>query len=146
MSLGHRVSPWRTGHTLLNHVHTLRFVKRARNLGFSIEETGMLLALWRDKRRPSAVVKQLATKHVRDLEAKISELRAMVRTLRHLANHCHGDGRPECPILDVLADIAGHGKPARRKNGKATKAPHDNCRCDDERVRSAPKPTARHAH
>lgn len=84
-------------------VHALRFVKRARNLGFSVEETGALLALWRDKQRASADVKALALRHVRDLEAKIAELESMARTLRHLASCCHGDDRPDCPILDDLA-------------------------------------------
>jgi Cu(I)-responsive transcriptional regulator len=91
-------------------VHVLRFVRRARNLGFSIEETAGLLALWRDKSRASADVKAMALKHVNDLEAKIAELEGMRRTLQHLASHCHGDGRPDCPILD---DIAG-AKPAPR--------------------------------
>lgn len=127
-------------------VHTLRFIKRARNLGFSVEETGALLALWRDKRRSSAAVKQLALKHVRDLEAKVSELQAMARTLRHLAEHCHGDARPECPILDDLADIEsqaahGNGHP-KRMNGKPAKAAHDNCQCDDMKDRSSRRPSA----
>lgn len=84
-------------------VHDLRFIKRARNLGFSVEATGELLALWRDRSRASADVKSFAMRHVSDLEAKISELQAMTRTLRHLASHCHGDARPDCPILDDLA-------------------------------------------
>lgn len=84
-------------------VHTLRFVRRSRHLGFSLEETRALLALWRDKSRASADVKQLAMSHVRDLEAKAAELQAMADTLRHLAEHCHGDGRPDCPILSDLA-------------------------------------------
>ena len=85
-------------------VHTLRFVKRARNLGFSIEETRALLALWRDKSRASADVKAFALRHIGELEARIGELQAMVKTLGHLAHHCHGDGRPDCPILEDLAD------------------------------------------
>lgn len=84
-------------------VHTLRFVKRSRHLGFSLQESRALLALWRDKSRASADVKQLAMRHVRDLEAKVAELQAMADTLRHLAEHCHGDGRPDCPILSDLA-------------------------------------------
>ena len=84
-------------------VHTLRFIKRARSLGFSLEETAELLALWRDKGRASADVKAFALKHVEELEAKIEELEAMVRTLKHLASSCHGDARPDCPILDDLA-------------------------------------------
>ncbi|KPF72050.1 MerR family transcriptional regulator [Bosea sp. AAP35] len=84
-------------------LHTLRFIRRARNLGFSLEESRALLALWRDKSRASADVKQLAMSHVRDLEAKAAELQGMADTLRHLAQHCHGDGRPDCPILSDLA-------------------------------------------
>lgn len=84
-------------------IHELRFVKRARTLGFSIEEARALLALWRDKGRASADVKRVALQHVRDLETKIAELQAMAGTLRHLAQTCHGDGRPECPILADLA-------------------------------------------
>jgi Cu(I)-responsive transcriptional regulator len=84
-------------------VHTLRFVRRARDLGFSLEETRELLALWRDRSRASADVKQLAMAHIRDLEAKAAELQAMADTLRHLAAHCHGDRRPDCPILSDFA-------------------------------------------
>lgn len=84
-------------------VHTLRFVRRSRNLGFSLDETRALLALWRDKGRASADVKRLAMSHVRDLEAKAAELQAMADTLRHLADHCQGDARPDCPILSDLA-------------------------------------------
>ena len=84
-------------------LHTLRFIRRARHLGFSLDETRALLALWRDKSRASADVKRLAMDHVRDLEAKAAELRVMAETLRHLAETCHGDGRPDCPILSDLA-------------------------------------------
>lgn len=84
------------------NVHTLRFVRRARSLGFSVEETGALLALWRDRSRASADVKSLALKHVAELEEKAAALQAMAATLRHLASHCHGDQRPECPILDTI--------------------------------------------
>jgi MerR family copper efflux transcriptional regulator len=83
-------------------VHTLRFVRRARSLGFSIEETGTLLALWRDRSRASADVKAMALKHVADLEEKAAALQAMAASLRHLASHCHGDKRPDCPILDEI--------------------------------------------
>jgi MerR family copper efflux transcriptional regulator len=86
-------------------VHTLRFVKRARTLGFSVEETRSLLALWRDKSRASADVKRFAEGHIRDLETRIAELQGMAETLRHLAHNCHGDHRPDCPIL---ADLATH--------------------------------------
>ncbi|MGX5733529.1 Cu(I)-responsive transcriptional regulator [Bosea thiooxidans] len=92
-------------------VHTLRFVRRARDLGFSLEETRELIALWRDRSRASADVKKLAMAHIRDLEAKAAELKAMADTLRHLAAHCHGDHRPECPILaDFAAQASTQGK------------------------------------
>jgi Cu(I)-responsive transcriptional regulator len=84
-------------------VHTLRFVRRARDLGFSMKEIVTLLGLWGNHRRTSAEVKRLALKHIAHLDAKIAELQAMRRTLHHLAEHCHGDDRPECPILDDLA-------------------------------------------
>ncbi|MCZ8043841.1 MAG: Cu(I)-responsive transcriptional regulator [Beijerinckiaceae bacterium] len=84
-------------------LHTLRFIRRARHLGFSLDETRALLALWRDKSRASSDVKRLAMDHVRDLEAKAAELQAMADTLRHLAETCQGDGRPDCPILSDLA-------------------------------------------
>ncbi len=85
-------------------VHTLRFIKRARSLGFSMETTGELLQLWRDNGRASADVKAVALEHVAELERKIAELRGMADTLRHLAGHCHGDQRPGCPILKDLSD------------------------------------------
>lgn len=90
-------------------VHTLRFVRRARDLGFSIEQMGDLIALWRDRTRASADVKRIAMKHVAELERKMLELKAMAQTLRHLADNCHGDHRPNCPILDDLGrgPIAG---------------------------------------
>ena len=84
-------------------LHTLRFIRRARHLGFSLDDTRALLALWRDKSRASADVKRLAMDHVRDLEAKAAELQAMADTLRHLAETCQGDSRPDCPILSDLA-------------------------------------------
>ena len=84
-------------------VHTLRFIQRARSLGFPLETIRTLLALWRNRRRSSAQVKELSLRHVEDMERKITEMQAMVRTLRHLAHNCHGDGRPDCPILDDLA-------------------------------------------
>jgi Cu(I)-responsive transcriptional regulator len=84
-------------------LHRLRFVKRARDLGFSMKEISGLLALWRDRRRKSAEVKKLALRHVADLERRIAELEAMRRALADLAGHCHGDDRPHCPILEDLA-------------------------------------------
>lgn len=84
-------------------VHTLRFIRRARDLGFSIKEIETLLALWRNKRRSSSEVKRIALGHVADLQRRIDELQAMQRTLAELARCCHGDHRPDCPILDDLA-------------------------------------------
>lgn len=86
-----------------NDIHTLRFIRQARRLGFSMAQTAQLLALWRDKDRASADVKRLALGHVKELEAKIAELDGMRRTLQHLAAHCHGDSRPDCPILAGMA-------------------------------------------
>ncbi len=85
-------------------VHRLRFIRRARSLGFSTRQIEWLLGLWDDRGRSSAEVKQLALAHANALQEKISELEAMQRTLRQLAERCHGDARPECPILDDLAE------------------------------------------
>lgn len=87
-------------------VHTLRFVRSARELGFSMQEIGELLDLWRDRRRPSRKVKALALEHLRALERRIAELQAMKSTLEQLAQHCHGDERPDCPILERLEGSA----------------------------------------
>ncbi|WP_354686883.1 Cu(I)-responsive transcriptional regulator [Cupriavidus necator] len=87
-------------------VHTLRFVRRARNLGFSLDEIRDLLSLWRDRSRASADVKALTLRHVADLEQRIAELAAMRDTLRDLAQHCNGDERPDCPILADFAELA----------------------------------------
>ncbi len=84
-------------------VHTLRFIRRARALGFSMDDIQELLGLWQNKSRPSASVKKIAGKHVEELNRKIAELNAMVDTLEHLTRHCHGDQRPDCPILDDLS-------------------------------------------
>lgn len=84
-------------------VHRLRFVKRARNLGFSMKQIEVLLSLWSDRSRASADVKRLANEHAAELAERIAEMQAMQRTLEDLARRCHGDGRPECPILDDLA-------------------------------------------
>jgi Cu(I)-responsive transcriptional regulator len=86
-----------------NDVRTLEFVRRARALGFSIVEIKRLLGLWRNKSRASAEVKALAAKHIRDLDAKILELGQMRDALRDLSQRCHGDRRPDCPILEGLA-------------------------------------------
>ena len=89
-----------------NDVHTLRFIKRARALGFSIDDIRELLALWQNKSRPSASVKKIAGGHMQDLKRRIAEMQSMVATLEHLTHNCHGDGRPDCPILDDLAHRA----------------------------------------
>jgi len=94
-------------------IHSLRFIRRARDLGFSLEVVGRLLALWRDRNRSSAEVKAVAARHIAELEAKAASLQAMAATLRHLASHCHGDERPDCPILDDLEQgQAGRSLPA----------------------------------
>ena len=90
-----------------NAVHTLRFIRRSRDLGFGIEEIRALLQLWRNRRRASAEVKRIALAHAADLERRIAEMQSMKRTLEQLAAHCHGDDRPDCPILDDLADAHG---------------------------------------
>jgi len=84
-------------------VHNLRFIHRARSLGFPLETIRELLALWRNRHRSSAQVKKLALSHVAGLEAKIAEMQEMAGALKHLAQHCHGDDRPDCPILEGLA-------------------------------------------
>jgi MerR family copper efflux transcriptional regulator len=89
-------------------VHRLRFVAAARALGFSVEEIRQLLALYDDRERSSSDVKQLVIHHVGEIDRKMQELSAMRRTLMHLAERCHGDERPDCPILDELSS----GKPA----------------------------------
>lgn len=86
-----------------DQIHVLRFIKRARTLGFSVDETATLLGLWQDRARASAEVKEVATTHIAALETKIAELQGMVKTLKHLAHCCNGDNRPDCPILDDLA-------------------------------------------
>lgn len=87
-------------------VHTLRFIRRARDLGFPIEEIRELLALWQDRGRASADVKTLATARIGELKRKEREIRAMRLSLENLARHCHGDQRPDCPILEEMAHVA----------------------------------------
>jgi len=86
-----------------SEVHTLRFVRRARDLGFSMAEIAQLLKLWQNRRRASADVKKIALAHVADLDRRMQEMAQMKRTLAHLAECCQGDHRPDCPILDDLA-------------------------------------------
>lgn len=99
-------------------VHSLRFIRQARRLGFLVEDIRRLLALWHDRTRASAEVKAIALDHVAELDRRIAELTDMRDTLAHLANHCHGDDRPECPIIEGLAD-AGMVSP---ESGNACKA------------------------
>jgi MerR family transcriptional regulator, copper efflux regulator len=89
-------------------IERLRFIHRARNLGFSLTRIKQLLDLWQNRQRNSGEVKRLAQTHIDELERKILELEGMRDTLRHLVNHCHGDHRPNCPILD---DLAGQTQP-----------------------------------
>ena len=84
-------------------VETLRFVQRARSLGFSVKDVGNLLALWRDQGRASADVREMALAHVREIERKVDELQSIRDVLLDLIDRCHGDHRPQCPILDRLA-------------------------------------------
>ncbi|WP_159017546.1 Cu(I)-responsive transcriptional regulator [Cognatiluteimonas profundi] len=86
-------------------LHRLRFIKRARLLGFPMKQIEVLLGLWNDRQRSSAEVKALAEAHAAELQERITEMQAMQRTLQSLARHCHGDARPECPILDDLAGM-----------------------------------------
>ena len=86
-----------------NDLHRVRFIKRGRSLGFSMKQIAELLGLWDDTSRSSADVKKLARAHADDLDARIKEMEAMKRTLELLAKRCHGDARPNCPILDDLA-------------------------------------------
>ena len=113
-SIGLIPAPSRTGSNYRTYgadeVHVLRFIKRARTLGFSVDETATLLGLWQDKSRASGEVKQIATSHIAALQTKIAELQSMVKTLSHLAHCCGGDARPDCPILDDLAN-----EPAARR-------------------------------
>ncbi|HJV86737.1 MAG TPA: Cu(I)-responsive transcriptional regulator [Noviherbaspirillum sp.] len=90
-------------------VHTLRFIKRARSLGFSLEQIKELLSLWEDPHRASADVKAIAQEHVAQLEQRIRELSEMRDTISHLAHACSGDSRPECPILQNLASVPEEG-------------------------------------
>ena len=84
-------------------IHELRFIARARGLGFTVEECRHLLALYRDKGRASADVRKAAKSHIASIHTKIEELQSMEKTLSHLITRCHGDERPDCPILEELA-------------------------------------------
>ncbi len=84
-------------------VQTLHFIRRARNLGFTVSDVEDLLSLYRDRERASADVKRIAETHIADLDRKVAGLEGMRATLIHLVEKCHGDERPDCPILDDLA-------------------------------------------
>ena len=105
-SIGLIAPPQRTEnryrHYAARDLHELGFIRRARDLGFSIDDIRHLLALWRDRSRSSAEVKSIALRHIAALEEKAAALHAMSETLKHLAANCHGDHRPDCPILDAL--------------------------------------------
>lgn len=88
-----------------SEVHTLQFIKRARDLGFSMADIADLVNLWLDRKRSSAKVKQVAQRHMEVLHERIAQLQAMERSLQHLTRCCHGDERPDCPILDDLAGL-----------------------------------------
>lgn len=88
------------------HVHKLSFLKRARNLGFAVEECRSLLSLYEDTERSSGDVKHLAQSKVEEIDQKITELKGLRDTLSHLVQACHGDDRPDCPIIDDLAGLA----------------------------------------
>ena len=111
-------------------VHTLRFIRRARDLGFSMKEIGALLGLWNNRRRASSEVKKLAARHMQALDEKIAEMQAMRNTLAHLAHHCHGDERPDCPILEDLSGAGAH-RPAA-----AAHAEHAGCAAPAARQRA----------
>ncbi|WP_273725984.1 Cu(I)-responsive transcriptional regulator [Brucella gallinifaecis] len=95
-------------------VETLRFIRSSRDLGFQVEQIKALLTLWRDRNRASSDVKKVALQHVHDLEAKMKQLQNMADTLRHLAHNCHGDNRPDCPIIHELANNKDHSSSPRK--------------------------------
>ena len=104
----------------------MRFIRHSRDLGFSLTEIAELLSLWRDQRRPSRQVKALAEAHIAALERKAAELLAMKKALEHLVHCCHGDDRPECPILENLArataasPAASADKPPESRDARRT--------------------------
>ncbi|MBK1669128.1 Cu(I)-responsive transcriptional regulator [Rhodovibrio sodomensis] len=97
-------------------LQTLRFIQRARNLGFSVKQVGALLALWQDRARASGDVKAVARRHLDEIDRRMAELQSMRDTLEHLIGRCHGDHRPDCPIL---ADLAGEPAQADGGSGRA---------------------------
>jgi MerR family copper efflux transcriptional regulator len=108
---------------------TLRFIRHSRDLGFSIEQIRELLGLWQNRKRPSRQVRALAQAHIEELDEKLKEIQAMKATLEHLVHCCHGDDRPDCPIIDTLAQdgaVAGAAHPGKtaglRPGGHARRA------------------------
>ncbi|TXI24883.1 MAG: Cu(I)-responsive transcriptional regulator [Roseateles sp.] len=105
-------------------VSTLRFIRQSRDLGFSIEQIRELLGLWQNRKRPSRQVRALAQAHIVELDEKLKELQTMKATLEHLVHCCHGDDRPDCPIIETLAQEApvmphaAHGKAAGLRPGR----------------------------
>lgn len=105
-----------------NDIHTLRFIKQARNLGFSTDHIRDLLSLWQNHRRSSQRVRDLAKAHLHTVDRRIAELNQIKKTLEHLVHHCQGDERPDCPIIDRLATdpvaVPGENKKSsgQRKN------------------------------
>ena len=93
-----------------NDIQTLRYIRRARDLGFTVKQIEDLLLLWRDRSRASSDVKRIVTDHIADLQSKMRQLREMVTTLEHLAHNCHGNDRPDCPILASLGGSAEQEK------------------------------------
>ncbi len=100
-------------------VEVLRFIKRSRSLGFSVSEVSSLLDLWLNGGRASADVKSIATKHINAVEQKIAEMQSILGTLKNLTKCCHGDDRPDCPILDDLAGMGGTGDEGDDEVGSA---------------------------
>jgi len=102
-------------------VNDLRFIGRARSLGFSMEEIAALVSLWRDEVRPSREVRRIAAKHLEQLETRAAEIQSMTKALRGLVRACHGDDRAECPILDDLSE-AGERERTTPRRGSTLKS------------------------
>ena len=104
-------------------IHTLKFIQRARSLGFSVKQMHELVSLWRDRSRSSANVKSVALAHVAELEDKIEALNSMRETLQHLAEHCRGDHRPDCPIIEGLSEGQQPPDSPKRSSRHRARAP-----------------------
>ena len=103
-----------------NDIHRLRFIRRARDLGFSLDQVRALLRLWSDRERSSSDVKAVAITHIEELETRSAELKQMIRTLRHLAQACEGNDRPHCPIIEELE--SGALTSDKKAKGKTTRS------------------------